>query len=74
MEESRESGWLSEWMKEVEECGVMEGGAREKKKMASWAWWYMPVIPTLGRQRQEDLQVQASLGYVVGPCLKSNKT
>jgi hypothetical protein len=21
------------------------------KKIRSWAWWHMPLIPTLGRQR-----------------------
>jgi hypothetical protein len=26
-------------------------------------WWYIPVIPTLGRLRQEDLKFEASLGY-----------
>jgi hypothetical protein len=33
-------------------------------------WWYMPVISTLGRKRQEDHKFKASLGYVVEPCLK----
>lgn len=23
--------------------------------MASWAWCHMPLVPALGRQRQEDL-------------------
>jgi hypothetical protein len=27
----------------------------DKKKMfSSWAWWHMPLIPVLGRQRQEN--------------------
>jgi hypothetical protein len=30
-------------------------------------WWYLPVIPALGRLRQEDLQFETSLGYVVKP-------
>jgi hypothetical protein len=25
-------------------------------------WWYIPVIPAIRRQRQEDLQFEASLG------------
>jgi hypothetical protein len=28
-------------------------------------WWYMPIIPALGRLRQEDHK-----GYIVIPCLK----
>jgi hypothetical protein len=31
----------------------------------------MPVIPALGRLWQEDLEYQASLGYIVRPCLKN---
>jgi tRNA A22 N-methylase len=40
---------------------------------ASLAWWYMPVIPALRRQRQEEPQLKISLGYIVRPCLKKNK-
>jgi hypothetical protein len=29
-----------------------------------WAWWYTHIIPALGRLRQEDCKVQASLGKV----------
>jgi uncharacterized membrane protein len=34
-----------------------------------WAWWYIPVIPALGRLRQEDQELEASLDYKAKPCL-----
>jgi hypothetical protein len=38
-----------------------------------WAWWYMPVIPTLWRIRQEALKFEASLGYTEQPYLKKTE-
>jgi hypothetical protein len=31
----------------------------------SQAWWYMSVIPALRRQRQEDNEFKASVGYTM---------
>jgi hypothetical protein len=56
-----------------------------KKALVSRAWWRTPLIPALGRQRQEDFWVrgqpglqsefQDSQGYTEKPCLiKQNKT
>jgi hypothetical protein len=28
-------------------------------------WWFIPVIPTLRRLRQKDLEFMVSLGYIV---------
>jgi hypothetical protein len=33
----------------------------------------MPVIPALGRPRQEDLKFKGSLGYIARPYLKKRK-
>jgi hypothetical protein len=39
-----------------------------------WAWQYMPIIPALGRLRQEDHKLETSLGYTVSLCLKKKST
>jgi hypothetical protein len=33
-------------------------------------WWYIPVIPALGRLAKEDHEFEASLGYIAGHNLK----
>jgi hypothetical protein len=36
-----------------------------------WVWWCTPVIPALRRLREEDQELEASLGYLVRPYLKT---
>jgi hypothetical protein len=45
--------------------GSLRGGTH------SWAWWYTPVIPALRKAQQEDCKFEASLDYIVRPCLKT---
>jgi hypothetical protein len=35
-------------------CHTRPGRITSIKKEKSWVWWYMPVIPALGRLRQKD--------------------
>jgi hypothetical protein len=35
--------------------------------------WHISVITVFGKQRKEDLQFQASLGYIVRSCPKKKK-
>jgi hypothetical protein len=39
----------------------MEGPQTIKK---SWVWWCISVIPAFRKQRQENQEFKASLGYV----------
>jgi hypothetical protein len=36
-------------------------------------WWYIPVIPALRRLKQEECGFQASLDFIMKPCLKKIK-
>jgi hypothetical protein len=39
--------------------------------MKSQVWWHTPIIPALGRPRQEDYKFKASLGYRAKSFLKN---
>jgi hypothetical protein len=43
------------------------------KRKRSQVCWYMPIIPALGKLKQEDCKVKARLGYIVRPSLKKKK-
>jgi hypothetical protein len=35
------------------------------QSLTQWAWWFLPIIPALGRQKQEDWKFDGGLGYIV---------
>jgi hypothetical protein len=41
--------------------------------MLSQVWWCTPVLPALGRLRQEDCEFWASVSYIERFCLKAKK-
>jgi hypothetical protein len=52
---------------------VSAWGMKIKNHWQSWAWWFMPIIPAVGRLRQEDHEFQASLGVIARSRLKTIK-
>jgi hypothetical protein len=40
-----------------------------KKERKEARWWHTPVIPALGKLRQEDREFEASLGFTVRTCV-----
>jgi hypothetical protein len=45
-----------------------------KRNKVSQASWHIPVILAFRGLRQEDLEFEVSLDYMLKPCLKQNKT
>jgi hypothetical protein len=43
-------------------------------KLRSQEWWCTPVILVLRKLRQEDIKLEASLGYIVRPYIKNKLT
>jgi hypothetical protein len=42
--------------------------------ISTQVWWHMHVIPALGKERQEDCELEVSLGYTANSCLKKKNT
>jgi hypothetical protein len=67
---------------QLQKLGKLTSSNRKQEGLLGWAWWRTPLIPPLGRQRQEDFWVrgqpglqsefQDSQGYTEKPCLKTN--
>jgi hypothetical protein len=36
-------------------------------KLRGWPWLFTPIIPVLRKQRWNDLELEASLGYIARP-------
>jgi hypothetical protein len=43
------------------------------ERVRSWAQWFTPIIPSLRRLRQEDLEFEGNLSYIARLCLKKGR-
>jgi hypothetical protein len=48
-------------------------GLPRTRLVYNWVWWYTLVILALGRLRQDDLEMVASLGYIMRDPSKKKK-
>jgi hypothetical protein len=44
-----------------------------KKMRPCWVWWCKPVSLALRRLRQENLELEVSLGYIARLCLQKQR-
>lgn len=75
---------MKEKTDDVWECGSLGGmsaqhAERHPQHHINWIWRHTPVIPELGRWRQEDPKIKGNNGYIIKfeasldyrkPCLK----
>jgi hypothetical protein len=60
------------FFKIVESISEMQEGSQDMKKQflrgeISQVWWHTTLIPALGKQRQVDCELCASLVYIANP-------
>jgi hypothetical protein len=46
---------------------------KTSKSVCSQAWWRTPLFPELQGLRREHQEFKSVLGYIVRPCLNTNK-
>lgn len=44
------------------------GSLLDRNTVQDWVWWCTPVVPALGRQRNEKCGCEGRLGYTVRVC------
>jgi hypothetical protein len=56
-------------------CSVFTYGIKcaGRKLVLGQVWWLTPVIPALGRLRQEGSEFEASLSYIARSCLRTKQ-